>query len=167
MKKEEIKKAIEALGLTYHAEFVPQKFSRNADSKTPSLNWRVTISKNGTFINTDYMQGIGHIPGYQKMDKGTKRKNEIDTVNTGKYYRRLENILPNKVPSPELIDVLYSLTLDMEACDYCGFEDWADSFGYDSDSIEHKKIYDDCLVIAKQFKKIVNLEEMRELFSEY
>lgn len=72
---------IATLGLEYTATFVPQSQSRNAEEKTKSLNWRVRVSRSthdtpqyhpahpSVTIATDYMQGIGHIPTWNKMPR--------------------------------------------------------------------------------------------------
>lgn len=56
---------IERLGLTIRAEFVPFSKSRNAESEWQSLNWKVTLQRNGRdVLTTDYGAGIAHCPGY-------------------------------------------------------------------------------------------------------
>lgn len=160
-----IDEAIDKISLTYTAEFVPQKFSRNRESKTLSINWRITLSKDGVFISTDYMQGVGHIPTY-KYSKYLQRTNEIMVSSIGKY-RKSENGMDYPLPKPKLKDILYSLTVDSDVFNYDDFEDWADSYGYNPDSIKDKEVYESCLVMGKQFKKLVNINDMQELFEDY
>ena len=55
------------LGLTMTADFVPWSLSRNAGEKDPSLNWKITLHKDGRpFLTTDYMAGSGHCPSYNQ-----------------------------------------------------------------------------------------------------
>lgn len=57
---------VSRLGLTIRAEFVPFSRSRNAKEKTPSLNWSVTLVRDGRdILTTDYSAGMGHCPSYQ------------------------------------------------------------------------------------------------------
>jgi hypothetical protein len=163
-----LERTIANLGLTYTAEFIPQKFSRNADDKQPSINWRITISNGKNFITTDYTQGIGHIPTVAKSYKHFNRENELLASSTGTYNTSatLHWRNPKKLPTPNLINVLYSLTLDSDVCDYCGFEEWANNYGYNSDSISHRSIYEKCIIVSKQFRKIVDLPYMRKLFED-
>lgn len=53
-------------GITVESEFVPLSRSRNATEDRPTLNWRVTIKRNGRdVLTTDYSAGVGHAPGYK------------------------------------------------------------------------------------------------------
>lgn len=55
--------AIAALGLTVEAVFIPFSLSRNKGEKHRTLNWRVTLKRNGREImTTDYSAGEGHCP---------------------------------------------------------------------------------------------------------
>jgi hypothetical protein len=147
-----------ANGLTYTAVFVPQSASRNSAEDRPSLNWRVALTRakldnghgkpqpspSGT-LATDYMQGIGHVPGYIHAYRGSievmnTKKEQERAAETGKYphpKRKLGTLGYHELlslPAPPLADILYSLLLDSEAADE-SFEDWCANFGYDSDSI--------------------------------
>lgn len=168
--------AIEALGLTVSAVFVPQSQSRNAkEVKTPSdlsLNWRVTVNRNGRpVIETDYMQGIGHVPAYNRRDLGHANsllrfealKKEAET---GRHSQGLARPLP----APTAADVLYSLCSDAGALDYASFEDWAADFGFDTDSREAERIYRACLDIGLKLRAAIGdagLEQLREAFQDY
>jgi|SRR5215831_1702594 len=55
---------IAELGIAYTAAFVRQSASRNSGEKNKSLNWRVSLVRGKYRLDTDYMQGIGHVPGY-------------------------------------------------------------------------------------------------------
>src|SRR6059058_1997358 len=77
--------------VVYTATFVPQSKSRNAKEKTRTINWRVTIGRERFGeIETDYQQGIGHIP---LRDSKTLRQTHYDMAEReriasedGKYY---------------------------------------------------------------------------------
>lgn len=170
--------AIEALGLTVSAVFVPQSQSRNAkEVKTPSdlsLNWRVTVSRNGRpVIETDYMQGIGHAPAYKASARALGHANSLlrfealkKEAETGRHSQGFARPLP----SPTVADVLYSLCCDAGALDYASFEDWAPDFGYSEDSREAERIYRACLEIALKLRNAIGeagLEQLREAFQDY
>jgi hypothetical protein len=170
----ELGAAIAELGLDYVAAFVPQSQSRHADRKEPSLNWRVTLkAKNGVTLTTDYMQGIGHMPGYQQflsIEQDERRKNAAER---GKYFPRDHvsdfNFGEKPLPPPALHDVLYSLVLDADAIEYAVFEDWADANGYDADSRSAEKTYRACLDIGLQLRAMIGdagIARLRELFSD-
>lgn len=97
METETIDRAAEiaALGLTVAAVFIPFSRSRNKDEKSPSLNWRVTIKRNGReIISTDYGAGYGHCPAkatkapatYQGKDR--RRMDGTPYPGTTSSYRR-------------------------------------------------------------------------------
>jgi hypothetical protein len=154
-------------GLKYEAEFVPQRFSRNAGNKYKSINWRITISKDGKFLTTDYMQGIGHAPFYNENNSLKQREMAGQASEKGLGLQKKKSSFYVKLLKPSLTDVLYSLVMDSDVFNYDDFEDWAECFGYDSDSISHKEIYEACLHIGKQFKKLVNINELVELYQDY
>ena len=64
-RKAAISATLDSLKLTVAAVFVPFSQSRNKAEKSPSLNWRVTVKRDGRdVLTTDYMAGIAHCPGY-------------------------------------------------------------------------------------------------------
>lgn len=64
-RKAAIAATLESLKLTVDAAFVPFSQSRNKAEKSPSLNWRVTVKRDGRdVLTTDYMAGAAHCPGY-------------------------------------------------------------------------------------------------------
>lgn len=47
--------------------------------------------------------------------------------------------------SPTAADIIECLALDFSGLDWCdGFEDWAENYGYDTDSREAERIYTEC-----------------------
>lgn len=170
---------IASLGLTISAAFIPQQVSRNAESKDPSLNWSVTIrAENGASLTTDYMQGIGHVPGYEKTRgrnlMATEQRAALeDAAKTGKYPRRFMANTSRPVdfsalPQPTLDDVLYSLVNDAEAADMV-FEDWCNTYGCDTDSRKAEATYRACVDTGIRLRRVVggaaNLHELSNLFS--
>jgi hypothetical protein len=181
---------ISGLGLTYTAEFVPQSHSRNKDNKEPSINWRVTIARNGQSLTTDYMQGIGHAPGYRDMQSAVRKLSVNGRLTVDAQYARAEfqrivceigrvptlrwahKYIASDLPlsAPALLDVLYSLTLDSDAITSGGFEEWAKDYGYDTDSRKAEAIYRQCIEIGLKLQHMIgadNLATLRELFQDY
>ena len=171
---------IEALNIKYEAKFVPFSQSRNKDNKDKSLNWIVTLTRNGTTLETDYMQGSGHIK-LPKMHKGCDpsywKRRVIPELISGACEKRVipKRVQSNfhinlasykKIPSPTLKDVLYSLLMDSDVLNYESFEDWADCFGYDHDSRSAEKTYQACLAIALKVIRMFN-ESERESLAEF
>jgi len=153
---------INTLNLGYSAVFVPQSQSRNAGENRASLNWRVTISKGRASITTDYMQGIGHLPGYSYAWRKSvaQDREERAAAESGRW--KLKRLSP-----PALHEVLHSLVMDADVLNYADFEEWADSFGYDADSRAAEKIYQDCITNALQLRQILDIDAAAEAFIDY
>ena len=182
MEKAEILALIASLGIACSARFVPQSQSRNK-GKEPSLNWIVTISKGArNELETDYIQGIGHLKNYNSAEsrklwysENIKHACESGTWNKNLTYETQFPIFGRAIdwkpiPAPELIDVLDSLVRDSEVIDYSNFEEWADTYGYDSDSRSAEATYKACLEIALKLRSILGesaLTQLREAYQDY
>jgi len=59
---------------------------------------------------------------------------------------------------PELRGVLESLQVDCRAADHDTFEDFADEFGYDSDSRKAEAIYNACRKTRSEMRKLLGAE---------
>lgn len=161
MAREELEAFAEREGITLKAEFVPWSQSRNKGEERPSLNWRVTVLREGKpVLTTDYGAGVGHCPSYQQratVDSAAAVRRECETG----QYQKAPGV---KVPIlPDLADVLASLAMDSEVLDCRSFEDWAEEMGYDSDSRKAEGIYQACLAIALQMRAGLGEEGLREL----
>lgn len=173
--KAPITDTLNALGLSMEATFIPWSQSRNREEPKKSINWLVTLKREGKgCLTTDYMQGIGHIPGFPVQAKMTIFLDELlsCTCETGNVYnyKTGKAASPRKLPPPNITDVLQSLLLDSDVLDYVTFEEWASDVGYNPDSREAEKIYQACLKIALQMKQMFSgqeLEALQELFQDY
>lgn len=171
----ELDAAIANLHLDYTARFVPKSQSRNKDKEEPSLNWKITLRRvdagAGTTLETDYMQGIGHVPGYSQGDTSKHHTDRIaQAAVTGKYYTRKVGGFMKDLPEPTLRDVLHSLVCDSDVLESSGFEEWASYFDYDTDSRKAEAIYKACIEIALKLKALVgqeNLDKLRDLYQGY
>ena len=172
---ETAQKFIDSLDLEYEVKFVPQSRSRNAGEDQPSLNWEITVGDGEHEIQTDYMQGIGHLPGNQqgrRTIEWAKAEREAAETTTGK-----SRINPTTgeatrhprypIPKPELVDVLYSLVMDADVLNYSCFEEWAGDMGFDPDSRKGEAIYRACLEIALTLRRIVDLDKAAEAFEDF
>lgn len=172
----ELDAKIAALGLTYKAEFIPQRLSRNAGDKHKSLNWRVTIAKGDRKpMVTDYMQGIGHLPPDTASSKGfspytlrsARAQREGVAAEHGTYEVGFRSV---KVAPPLLRDVLYCLVSDASALDARDFEEWAGDYGYDTDSRKAEETYELCRRQSRELEHVLGravVAELREAFQDY
>lgn len=163
---------IAALGIEYRAEFVPQRLSRSAGETRKSLNWRITLTrKEGRArpLVTDYMQGIGHVPDIAAWHGFDRREIEGQAAECGTYRPKGRRFGRQSVPPPALRDVLYSLVLDAEALDM-SFDDWCETFGYDTDSRKAEATYRMCCELGHQLAAIIGhpaISQLREAFQDY
>lgn len=165
--REKIAAAMAALGLTVAAEFVPFSKSRNAANDpgnkpgSRSLNWRVTLQRNGRdVLTTDYSAGIAHAPCYKRLQgKGfgirwTLENTEAIVFETehGRAFTFRRFTPAGKPILPDPVDVVWSLSRDSDVLDSGGFEDWAGELGYDPDSRSAESTYRACLEIALKLR---------------
>ena len=144
-------------GLLVKSEFIPwsqsRSFKPNAKPTERSLNWRVTLERDGRAILTaDYSAGIGHAPCYKKLPvfgRGLTRDDiallEYETEKGFEARQASTAIFKGKPIAPATADVLYSLATDADVLNYSTFEEWAETFGYDADSRSAEAIYRECL----------------------
>ncbi len=186
MDTETIDRAAEvaALGLTVDAVFVPFSQSRNKGEKSPSLNWRVTVKRNGRDVLTcDYSAGMGHCPSYNRKapaawDRPLRMWQplacafECENGFALSPFHTWAGLRADKARPilPDPLDVLYSLNSDRDALNYATFEDWAGTFGYDADSRSAELTYRACLEIGLKLRAAVGesgLVKLNEIFQDY
>lgn len=173
---------LERMKVAVTAVFVPFSQSRNKGEKQPSLNWRVTLMKDGREVmkDVDYMQGCGHCPAEKKtfntprMNPKTEKRDAIAyECETGKEYntRFYSNLgyrpTGKAIAPPSTADILHSLLLDASALDSRDFADWCSEYGYDTDSIKARDMYDACITTATQLRAAFGqntLDNLRDLF---
>jgi hypothetical protein len=182
--KQALAATIEGLGLTYSARFVPQSQSRNKDEKDPCLNWVVTLGRGRQQIETDYMQGIAHLPGYchSSANKLIEAEAIHRAAETGKWNPKHDKAglragaswaqmsLEKPIPVPALDAVLYCLVMDANVLNSAGFEDWASEYGYDTDSRSAEATYRGCLEIALKLQAMLGaagMAKLAEAFQDY
>lgn len=170
MTADEIRLAVSAIlereGVTYTAEFVPQKHSRNATKKGACLNWRIILTrKDREPMSTDYMQGIGRIPAIVGKSYPLElRAREYEAAQTGRYQVRANSsFLSKALPIPSAADVLSCLVLDAGALDAGCFEMWADDYGYDKDSRAGEAIYRACIDSGLKLRALLGVAVVNEL----
>lgn len=87
-----------------------------------------------------------------------------EPLHYGEAYRPKRSSDGKKIPIlPNIVDVLYCIVSDCEVFNYDNFEDWALSFGYNSDSIKDRNVYDACLANALAFRNLVGAEGLQSL----
>lgn len=71
---------------------------------------------------------------------------------------------------PDAESVIYSLTMDSDVLNYGTFEDWAETFGYETDSRSAESTYRACLEIALKLRAAIGesgLETLATAFQDF
>lgn len=135
--------AIDSLSLSVQSEFVPFSQSRNKDEKDEngnprrSLNWRVTLQRNGReILTTDYSAGIAHCPGYAaKAAPATFQPHQYRNA-SGKPYAGTTSIFRYATAAETLIQ--YRESIAAAECE-SGFHMEIDQFGRGSENTFKRK----------------------------
>jgi hypothetical protein len=179
MEKHEIQSVIDKLDLSIEAQFVPwsrsRSFRKDAKPTDRNLNWKVTVKRAGrVVVETDYMAGLAHCQSYKQGMRWTIdecKRIELETETGYPADARGHMRVPGSKPlSPDPLDVLHCLLLDAEALEYRDFEDWAENFGYDTDSRKAETTYRACLDIGLKFRNVLGesgIMELRGAFQDY
>ena len=148
--KERITQWAEKHGATMAVEFVPLSRSRNAGEKFPTLNWKVTIQRNGrNVLTTDYSAGCAHCPADKmKVEGGAYHRRNVKEGAIAWECEHGKSSQGRKPILPDFVNVLWSLSMDYSVLDAGGFESWAGDLGYYTDSRKAESIYQACIEIA-------------------
>jgi hypothetical protein len=173
--KESIEQLAVARGLTLDVQFVPFSKSPRRDEKHPSLNWNVSLLKNGDcVVTTPYSAGCGHCPSYQQNATVDDAEAVAWECENGKKCKKLHTVewyLKSGTPIlPSIADVLSCLISDGSAVDFSTFEEWAAELGYNSDSRKDEAIYRVCLQIGLSLRNKLGealLQELRDALQDY
>jgi hypothetical protein len=165
---------ITQLGLTMTAVFVPWSQSRSRKDSPRlsdySLNWRVTLLKDGKeVVTTDYSAGIGHCKN-QPKHYGRPTIYEVNLIAAECEGKALCEAGITRANNPELRDIVHSILLDSEAIEHGSFESWARDFGYDTDSRKAEAIYRTCLEYGLKLRLAIGdtgITALREVFQDY
>ncbi len=168
--KETLQAALNKHRLDMRAFFVPQSKSRNALAggialDKLSLNWDIQVlCRDRQLYTCPYTQGIAHCPSYKPYVM--PRDNSNDYVLT--LHEECEK--GRHVPEPDVCDVFYCLIAEGDVLSASGFEEWADNFGYDTDSRKAEAIYKECLEHAIKLHAAVGATafiELQEAIQDY
>lgn len=153
-----VARAMAKLKLTVESEFIPFSKSRNKADKHPSLNWRVTVKRDGReVLTTLYSAGSAHCPANKQKDPYYKREGIVWECENGRRANVLPSVgvtggsIKNRI-MPDAADVIVSLVLDSDVMDSGTFEEWARNCGYEPDSRNAESIYRACLEIALKLR---------------
>ena len=174
--KDAIRQFLQELGIAYQAEFISMQQPKE---KHPQLHWRITLQRGVYGMQCEYRQGVAHVENYKQhhatsYDQRLAEQCYRLTCETGKLYRAnasIGSVVIGIQKPPDVIDVVHSLVLDADVLNTVGFEDWAQNYGYDTDSRKAEKIWQQCLAQTRDLLPVIggyqNLDRLRELYQDY
>lgn len=92
----------------------------------------------------DYWTGTGWFDGKVLFSSGKYDKYNTNLIIQDIINGKLDPRYKNRLKLPTAKDVLACLMIDYSVINHPNFESWADEFGYDKDSREAEKIYNEC-----------------------
>lgn len=118
----------------------------------------------------DYWTGTGWFDGKVLFPSGKYDKYKTNLIIQDIVDGKLDPRYKNRLKLPTAKDALACLTLDYGVINHPNFESWADEFGYDKDSREAEKIYNECMKIALLLRSTLGekeIERLTELLRDY
>jgi hypothetical protein len=130
------------------------KVSTKDDDGWEHFAWRVSLMRGNEGLAVPWRAGLGHV---MQADKPRRR------WDPDRY-----EYVPNMVPEPPTTaDILDSLRLDAECYDEArDFEDFAATFGYDTDSRKAEALYHACAEMAKKLRIFLGNTAYTQLLEE-
>lgn len=180
--EDNVAKFLSENGITLEYKFVPFSKSRNKDEGHPSLNYLVTIKKNGRkVLETEYSMGYGHCPADKKGRGNLSKAEHLAVISreceTGRPCSMHPGLTfePRPIPGgaailPTDAGVLYSVTSSYDVFEHASFESWAEDYGYDPDSRSAESVYQACLKEALAISAGLGgaiIDQLRELLQGY
>lgn len=165
MSEQDLTNWIKETGIYMRTSRVPENPLMNGGMPEGSAHFHVTLKCDDKSFCTYYSVGPGIIEHWVKA-KYPMVRSKLKGLNpkTVLYQETLQQNSGRYAPSIE--DVLQCLHSDFVGIqDYCGFEDWAECFGYDTDSREAERTYNICLKQCNEFCRIVGSQAFQK-FSE-
>ena len=155
-------------GLGITMEHSSPSYGKNADG-WEHVRTTVTLHRKGRVVwSGPFHQGLACIrfldKGLQRDHQSFKRGRSVMAQGILDRLGERWGSLAIKWTPPALADVMASLLLDGSPYfDAETFEDWADNFGYDSDSIKARDTYDTCMKTGLELARAFTREELDTL----
>lgn len=155
----ELQAAADELGLTLEFQFQPQIFFDGTPPEKMNMKWLATIMhKSKAVLATLYTQGVAHCPSYPRGKFGRLTVSEYDNL------RRDCANPPRKGAPRQPLDALWCIATDCQSVMNCGsFEEWAGEFGYDTDSRQAEKTYNECVSNYMALKRAIGDDGIERL----
>ena len=122
--------------------------------------------------DVEYHQGSAYRATPHAMWQAQKSGRPVKRVHIPQHrvsYDQRLLLEKSKPITPKLIDVVHALVVDAGCvCNGESFDDFCDEFGYDNDSITHRKCYDACVETWQALIRMgLDLGQLQELYQDY
>ena len=146
-----------------------QELTDLGDFKKAKINWENVKIVHGYNSGGIVSSTAGIAPLYEVLETGKLPVDQSTGLITSLSY------IKPRVPidRPSLEDILWHLVSGSDILEFSSFEDWAWSYGYNSDSIEVKSTYDAISIQTSAFLNLlvmqdkITLGELQTLFENY
>lgn len=174
--EQQVEKFLKDEGIEFKFVFMPQNYAEvdvkcktYDDYSSLQYDWKVLIGGQ----EFEYHTGLGHQKITANIPQGLK-VHDAETIKwavCGKKYMTTSMNGTGKLylKEPEIASVLYCILLDGEAIEYT-FPEWADMFGYDTDSRKAEQVYNACIEEGRKLRNIfspADLDTLREMLQDY
>lgn len=154
-----VKELLQEHKLDIQSKFVPLSRSRGQSSKYPTLNYRVSLVRNGkVFEEVDYTLGYGYCINAEHSTGVTPAIQEECESGVGRDGRR-------RMPKPE--EVFASVASDtVGVFNCCHFKEWCEQLCMDDNSIHDRVLYDTAVRVGIALMAMVGWEAIQQLAQE-
>jgi hypothetical protein len=115
-----------------------------------------------------YRMGLGNFPEFKDLIGRNLTVHAEDEIWASVKQRNPRRIFRTR---PSLPDVLFSLLSDGSAFfDAESFEEWADNYGFDTDSRKAERMFQECMETGRKLSRAFNaaeITELRDAFADY
>lgn len=144
---------------------VVSSYIDRADPERPQFTYQIELTGPGGSHIFTYSGGVQAFLDHDQIKRHTKvflggvNNNLSHFLNGRRFVDRKENEkcedLLFKCSRPTLPGLLYCLALDAEGCKEKGFEEWAEDYGFDTDSRSAERTYHACIEQSRHFRKLM------------
>lgn len=168
---ETIQDFVARTGVSMTATPSPSNPNAAGDWHAKAFHFHCTVTRDGESLSTYYSVGPGIVESWArehgpKRGAGshgwrTTREHFIKrprTLDGAAYFDSVKDQF-----RPDIADLLDCLAMESDVFGYESFEDWAESFGYDTDSRKAEATYKACQTIARDLRRVLGRDDFESL----
>lgn len=129
-------------------------------------HFQVLIECDSNSMSSYYSVGSGIYEAWGKSKSAPlsiRRELSLKNYNRNSFEYQTAVAKAKEKYRPDLVDVLGCLLSDASALDHSSFEDWANEFGYDTDSRKAARTYNACVQTGVELREILGIDRFNTL----